>query len=68
MPPGSFHISARKDALDFEMTHGFLGDHAHLSRGIPRETFRNRPDNYAIVPCTTANGRRVAALPLKYGV
>lgn len=38
MPTDTLHISSDKHALDIDMIHTFLCDHAYWSKGIPRET------------------------------
>ena len=38
MANDSLHISTDKGALDIDVIHAFLHDHAYWSKGIPRET------------------------------
>lgn len=38
MPHDTLRISCDKHTLDIDMIHAFLRDHAHWSKGIPRET------------------------------
>lgn len=41
---GNLHISNDKQALDVDMIHAFLCDHAYWSKGIPRETVERAID------------------------
>ena len=44
MSSESLHISSDKHALDIDMIHAFLRDHAYWSKGIPRETLERAID------------------------